>query len=885
MAAPHAVPLERDEASNSVMRTSRTSAKWAAFAALIVASSQACSASKPGGASPPDGADAGQDGSSSEGGTDDHPPDADTADSTGAESENPAPDAAVEDAESQQEGSIDEASSTDSPAGADAEDSGDEADSNACAAGELACGSGCVANGVKNCGSCGNDCTNLSHVIGKTSCTGGQCSLPATSCDVGWADCDGRADNGCETDVTQAAHCGSCNNLCTGAMPVCAGSGTNYACFPKCPTATPTQCGSACVDISSDAKNCGACGNACATTVSHGQPVCDAGSCWFLCNAGYTACGDNGGICVDEQTDSSHCGGCSIACAGGKTCQIGSCVCPAGMVDCSGVCKSNAVGNPCGSTNVNACIWLSPDGKTYPNASAPDAGVAVQNPNNNADETSPKVVLFFWGAYWTNPTGSADSLGVLNSVVTMLDTPSFWARYAQYGFSSGSVDPLQHVSDTNLSTPRTLADVADIQTRLGANALACPGTDCINVILLPPSVVADRGTYHDAFMSAGQTYVYAVIEYTPNAPGDASGESWLVSREVMEAATDPLHWANAWISPHPTASEIAASNGSTQGTPEIGDLCDGWNLVYTPAGGQNVIGTRASSGLRVQQSWLQDQCRCDGAQTVGIFRPAQSSQTQTQWFLSNSNVANRTDIGPFSYGQGGDIAIVGDWDGNGTTTVGIFRPVGSPLNPGNEAQWFLNNSNIANHTDVGPFNYGNAGDIPIVGDWDGDGTTTVGIFRPAGSPFNSGTEAQWFLSNSNIADHTDVGPFNYGIAGDLPVVGDWDGNGTTTVGIFRPAASQNGQAQWFLSNSNVADNTDIGPLYYGNFGDLPVVGDWDGNAVTTIGIFRPVGTVYNSNNQAQWFLNNKNIANNTDVGPFSYGNAGDLPVVGRWTNQ
>jgi hypothetical protein len=257
-----------------------------------------------------------------------------------------------------------------------------------------------------------------------------------------------------------------------------------------------------------------------------------------------------------------------------------------------------------------------------------------------------------------------------------------------------------------------------------------------------------------------------------------------------------------------------------------------------------------------------------------------------QWFLSNANVANRTDIGPFTYGNGDDVRIVGDWDGNGTTTVGIFRPANSPLNSSNQAQWFLSNSNIANHTDVGPFFYGNAGDIPVVGDWDGNGTTTVGIFRPANSPLNSSNRAQWFLSNSNIANHTDIGPFFYGNAGDMPVVGDWDGNRTTTVGIFRPGSGTS-QSQWFLSNSNIANHTDIGPFLYGNGGDIPVVGDWNGNGDTTVGIFRPASSPLNNSgtNQAQWFLSNSNIANHTDIGPFVYGNAGDLPVVGRWTSQ
>ena len=56
--------------------------------------------------------------------------------------------------------------------------------------------------------------------------------------------------------------------------------------------------------------------------------------------------------------------------------------------------------------------------------------------------------------------------------------------------------------------------------------------------------------------------------------------------------------------------------------------------------------------------------------------------------------------------------------------------------------------------------------------------------------------------------------------GDKPVAGDWDGNGTDTVGIYR-----NG---WFyLRNSNTNGIADL-IFALGVQGDEPIVGDWDG---------------------------------------------------------
>jgi len=135
-------------------------------------------------------------------------------------------------------------------------------------------------------------------------------------------------------------------------------------------------------------------------------------------------------------------------------------------------------------------------------------------------------------------------------------------------------------------------------------------------------------------------------------------------------------------------------------------------------------------------------------------------------------------------------------------TIGVYRP-------GNSTFYLSNNNSTA--AIVG--NYGNPGDLPIVGDWDGNGTTTIGVYRPSNSTF--------YLRNTNTA-----GPANFtinnGNVGDLPIVGDWDGNGTTTIGVYRPSNST-----FYLRNSNMAGlaNTIIN---YGNIGDLPIAGDWNG---------------------------------------------------------
>ena len=95
---------------------------------------------------------------------------------------------------------------------------------------------------------------------------------------------------------------------------------------------------------------------------------------------------------------------------------------------------------------------------------------------------------------------------------------------------------------------------------------------------------------------------------------------------------------------------------------------------------------------------------------------------------------------------------------------------------------------------------------------------TAGVFRPSNGLL--------YLMNSNTTGFADAA-LNYGLPGDYPVVGDWDGNGTTTIGIYR-------NGTFFLRNSNTLGFAEV-VFPFGNPGDQPIAGDWDGNGVDTIG--------------------------------------------------
>ena len=158
----------------------------------------------------------------------------------------------------------------------------------------------------------------------------------------------------------------------------------------------------------------------------------------------------------------------------------------------------------------------------------------------------------------------------------------------------------------------------------------------------------------------------------------------------------------------------------------------------------------------------------------------------------------------FFYGIPGDIPIAGDWDGDGCDTFGIYR----------SGRVFLSNATGTRPADVS-FYFGIPGDRPFAGDFNGDGIDTVGLYRR--------TSGLVYFTNTIPAENG-VAPtdnqFFYGIPSDRIVAGDWDGDGDDSVGIFR-GSDQN----FFLSLENQLGNADV-VVPFGASAWMPAVGEF-----------------------------------------------------------
>ena len=109
----------------------------------------------------------------------------------------------------------------------------------------------------------------------------------------------------------------------------------------------------------------------------------------------------------------------------------------------------------------------------------------------------------------------------------------------------------------------------------------------------------------------------------------------------------------------------------------------------------------------------------------------------------------------------------------------------------------------------------------------------------------------------------------FGIPGDQPIAGDWDGDGVDTVGVYRPSTKM-----LYLTNSVPGGSVDLAYLYEGaGSGDEIVAGDWDGNGIDTVGVFR--------SSNATFYLRDTFTQANANI-VIEFGNYWMNPIAGNW---
>jgi hypothetical protein len=200
----------------------------------------------------------------------------------------------------------------------------------------------------------------------------------------------------------------------------------------------------------------------------------------------------------------------------------------------------------------------------------------------------------------------------------------------------------------------------------------------------------------------------------------------------------------------------------------------------------------------------------------------------------------------------GDVPVPGDFDGDGKTDFSIFRP-------STGIWWVVKSSDNTSYSIA----FGDGSDKVAPADYDGDGKADIGVWRDSNKTFYSSGSSSGQLSV--VSGQSASG-------NNTPVSADYDGDGRADYAI------RNGN-NWIIKNST---NNQTNTITWQNANDLSVQNDYDGDGKVDIAVWRPANSPANVTDAGNWFIRQSTkIGQATELRQVAWGTTGDIPVPYR----
>lgn len=214
------------------------------------------------------------------------------------------------------------------------------------------------------------------------------------------------------------------------------------------------------------------------------------------------------------------------------------------------------------------------------------------------------------------------------------------------------------------------------------------------------------------------------------------------------------------------------------------------------------------------------------------------------WRVGLLGTINDVSTLSFNWGSGsfGDIPALGDFDGDGKTDYSVYR--------NSDGNWYIL---LSSNSSWLVFKFGLPGDIPVPSDYNGGGLTDIAVFRPS--------DGNWYIWFSETQQFSAV---HFGSGGDKPVPADYDGDGKTDIAVYRPS-----EGSWYYLKSSSGSYV---VLHWGIETDKPIPADYDGDGKADITVYR----------DGDWYIFR---SSNSSFNFIHFGTATDFPMPFYYNND